>query len=83
MNEIDDVLKKYTKVTTLSASSRASIKVRDSYYTVEYYEERSVSPETSPDVLDDIRDGLWNVVNTECDNQIKEILNFLDKPHKK
>ena len=33
------------KITSIRATSRASIKVRDSFYTMEYCEERSIDPE--------------------------------------
>lgn len=57
--------------TTIKASSRASVKVGDSYYTVEWTEERSVDP---TDDLEEERANLWDTANNEVDNQIKDIL---------
>ena len=64
------------KVTTIKASSRASIKVGDSFYTVEWCEEHSL------DETDDIteeREKLWNTCNSEVDNQVEEILKTFSK----
>lgn len=57
--------------TTIKASSRASVKVGDSYYTIEWTEERSVEP---TDDLEEERANLWDTANNEVDNQIKDIL---------
>lgn len=57
---------------TIKASSRASVKVKDSYYTVEYTEERSL-PEDNCNVQEE-RDALWDCVNSECDKQVAEII---------
>ena len=56
----------------ISATSRASIKIKDNYFTVEYHEER-VIPEIDGVQIDKERELLWNTVNNECDNQIEEI----------
>lgn len=60
-------------ITTIRATSRASIKIRDNFYTVEYCEERAI-----PDIEDiDIeaeKKILWDKVNTEVDTQIDEII---------
>lgn len=65
-----------SKTTLIKASSRASVKVRDSYYTVEYTEERSVDEQ---DNVDTEREKLWNDVNIQVDNQIEEIFNTFKK----
>lgn len=65
-----------SKTTLIKASSRASVKVRDSYYTVEYTEERSVDEQ---DNVDTEREKLWNDVNSQVDNQIEEIFNTFKK----
>ena len=63
-----------TKAQTVSikATSRQSVKIRDSYYTVEYTEERIIPQEINVD-LEKERLLLWDTVNTECDSQIMEI----------
>ena len=60
-------------ITKISATSRASVKVRDNFYTVEYSEERAIPDGIDID-LDAERQMLWDTVNSECDNQIEEIL---------
>lgn len=61
------------KISSIKATSRASIKIKDSYYTIEYSEERII-----PDIKDvDInkeRELLWDTCNAECDSQIEDIL---------
>lgn len=59
--------------TTIKATSRQSIKIRDSYYTIEYSEERLIPQEIQDIDLNAERLLLWDTVNTECDNQIAEI----------
>lgn len=60
-------------VSTISATSRASVKIRDSFYTVEYSEER-VIPDL-PDIdLNEERQLLWDTCNAECDGQIEDII---------
>lgn len=60
------------KITTIAATSRASIKIRDCYFTVEYHEER-VIPDVEDVNIEQERRILWDVVNAECDNQIDNI----------
>lgn len=64
--------------TTIKATSRASVKVGDSFYTVEYCEERSIPAEIDVD-LDEERRLLWDTCNTEVDNQIADILKTFKK----
>lgn len=65
-----------SQTTTIKASSRASIKVGDSFYTVEWTEERTVAPD---DDLEEERANLWDTANNEVDNQIKDILTAFKK----
>lgn len=57
--------------TSIKITSRASIKVKDSFYTIEYCEERSI-PEGAD--LEEERATLWGVCNTEVDNQLEDII---------
>ena len=58
-------------ITKISATSRASVKIDDSYYTLEYSEER-VIPDL-PDIdIEEERLLLWDTVNGECDKAIAE-----------
>lgn len=60
--------------TTIRATSRASVKIRDSYYTLEYCEERMI-PEGIEVDLGEEREELWTLVNSEVDKQIADVAN--------
>lgn len=64
------------QITSIRATSRASIKVHDSFYTVEYCEERSIAPE---DDIEEERAKLWDTCNTEVDQQLEDILKSFGK----
>lgn len=64
------------KTTSIRITSRASVKVRDSFYTVEYCEERSIDPD---DNVEEEREKLWAVCNAETDAQIEDILKSFSK----
>lgn len=57
--------------TAIRITSRASIKVKDSFYTIEYCEERSI-PEGAD--VEKERAELWSVCNSEVDNQLEDII---------
>lgn len=58
------------KTTTIKCTSRCSVNIGTSYYTVEYAEERSISEDCD---LNMEREILWNDVNAEVDMQIEDI----------
>ena len=60
------------KTTTIKATSRASVKIRDNFFTVEYSEERII-PDIDDVNIESERAILWDVVNAECDTQVQEI----------
>lgn len=60
-------------ITKIQATSRASVKIRDSYYTVEYTEERTI-PDIEDIDIEEERALLWDTVNAECDGQIADIV---------
>jgi hypothetical protein len=64
--------------TQIRATSRASVKVRDNFYTVEYTEERTI-PQVDGVNLEEERKLLWDTVNDECDNQIADIIKSFAK----
>ena len=66
------------KTTSIRATSRASVKVGDSFYTVEWCEERSIDP---GDILhiEEERKKLWDTCNNEVDGQIEDILKSFSK----
>jgi CTP:phosphocholine cytidylyltransferase-like protein len=65
-------------IKTIKATSRASVKVGESYYTVEYSEERII-PDIEEVNIEEERQLLWDDVNAECDNQIEDILKTFKK----
>lgn len=62
-----------SKVTKITATSRAAVKIRDNYYTIEYSEERSV-PDVEGVDIEQERIALWTDANTTVDNQIADIV---------
>ena len=64
--------------TQIRATSRASVKVRESYYTVEYSEERTI-PNIEGVNLEEEKKLLWDAVNNEVDNQIEDIVKTFAK----
>jgi len=60
--------------TKIQFTSRASVKIRDNYYTVEACEERMIPQDISDIDMDAERALLWDCVNTECDKQIDDII---------
>lgn len=63
----------YGKTTLIRATSRASVKIRDSYYTVEYSEERALPQDIDFDINEERKD-LWLDVNDEVDKQLEDIV---------
>ena len=57
----------------IAVSSRASVKIKDCYYTVEYSEERLIPEGVDVDIEKE-RQLLWDACNTEVDNQVEDIL---------
>ena len=60
-------------ISTIKATSRASVKIGDSYYTMEYCEERVIPDMDDVDIATE-RQILWDTVNREVDNQISDIV---------
>lgn len=59
--------------TSIRATSRASVKIRDNFYTIEYCEER-VIPDVEGVNLEEEKRLLWDDVNSEVDSQIEDIV---------
>ena len=59
--------------TRIQFTSRASVKVRDNFYTIECCEERTI-PDIEGVNIDEERQLLWDQVNMEVDNQIQDII---------
>ena len=64
------------KTTTIRATSRISTKIRDTYYTFEYCEERQIE---DGDNVEEERAKLWETCNAEVDNQVEETLEMYKK----
>lgn len=64
------------KTTTIRATSRISTKIRDTFYTFEYCEERQIE---DGDNLEEEREKLWDTCNGEVDNQVEETLKMYKK----
>ena len=60
-------------ITSIKATSRAAIKIKDNFYTVEYAEERSIPTDIEVD-MEYERQILWDIVNSVVDGQCEEIL---------
>ena len=58
------------KTTTIRATSRISTKIRDTFYTFEYCEERQIE---EGDNLEEVRANLWETCNAEVDNQVSSV----------
>ena len=65
-------------VKSITATSRASVKVNDAYYTLEYSEERIIPDVDDVDIAKE-RALLWDTVNAECDKQIEDVLKTFKK----
>lgn len=66
------------KTKKISATSRASVKVGDSFYTLEFTEERTI-PQTSNVNITLEKDILWDEVNSQVDKQIEDVLRTFKK----
>ena len=66
--------------TTIKASSRASIKLGDSYFTIEYTEERSLPEDCD---VEKEKEQLWKDVNRERDIQIEDLYDEFVKSKRK
>lgn len=61
------------KTVTISATSKATVQLKNNYYSFSYSEER-ILPENDPDVdIEQERKLLWDTLNNEVDKQIEEI----------
>ena len=65
--------------TSIRITSRASVKIGDNFYTVEFCEERSIPEDAN---VTEERKLLWDTANNECDTQIQEILDAYGKKRK-
>ena len=59
-------------ISTIKATSRASLKVRDNFFTIEYSEERVIPDIEGVDIEQEKR-ALWEAVTKEVDDQAELI----------
>ena len=71
--------KQKATTTKITATSRASVKIGESFYTVELSEERTINPNTRGVNLAQEQKLLWDSVNESVDNQIIDIKNAFAK----
>lgn len=64
---------KQSRTTTLTASSRAAVNIRGTFYTFEASEEIDVR-NVKEHQLQEEKDLLWNRVHSEVDKQIREVV---------
>lgn len=69
--------------TSIRLTSRASIKINDSFFTFEACEEKQCAPEIADTITEEElaqeRAKLWDLVNAEVDKQIAEIKSYVKK----
>lgn len=68
--------------TQIRATSRASVKIFDNFYTLEYTEERTV-PNVEGVDLEEERKLLWDKVNSEVDIAMAETIKYVTEEHEK
>lgn len=62
----------------ITATSRISLKKGETFYTLEYSEERVIPDLPDVDVVKE-RKMLWDTVNTEVDNQAEDVQKMYKK----
>lgn len=60
-------------------TSRASVKIKDSFYTFEACIERTCPDDMDTYSYNEFKKNLWDECNAEVDNQIIEISEYLKK----
>ena len=67
------------KTTKISYSSKITLKIRDSFYSIEYGEEREIEGEGTDNELIELRQQLVDDVNGVVDEQAEEIVETFSK----
>ena len=71
------------KTTSIKATSRVAVQIKEQWYTVEYEEVRTLPDNNTipltDNELDAEREDLWNTVNSQVDKQVDEILSAFNK----
>lgn len=61
------------KTVKISATSKATVQIKNNYYSFSYSEERELPEDDCRTNLEKERQLLWDTLNKEVDNQIEEI----------
>lgn len=64
---------------TIKFTSRASVKLGDSYFTFEACIEKTVPENLTNEEYSQFKQAVWDEANMEVDNQIAETTEFLKK----
>lgn len=62
------------KTVKISATSKATIQIKNNYYSFSYSEERELPEDQCRVNLEKERELLWESLNAEVDNQIEQII---------
>ena len=62
------------KVIKISGTSKATVQIKNNYYSFSYSEERELPEDQSRVDIEKERELLWETLNSEVDNQINEIM---------
>lgn len=73
-----EAYKQKAVTTKIIATSRASVKINDNFYTVEMSEERTIPNVSDVDIVKEQK-LIWDSVNESVDNQIIDIKNAFAK----
>ena len=65
------------KTTSIKFTSRASVKIRDNYYTLEATIEKQCPESYTDEEYIDAKQQLWDECNNEVDNQVEQIVEML------
>ena len=68
-------------VNKITATSRISMKVNETFYTLEFTEERLIPAVDGIDIAEERR-LLWDRVNAEVDKQAEDVQQMYQKKHK-
>ena len=71
------------KTTVLKVTSRASVKIGDSFFTFEAGVEKSVPEDFDPALIPEEKKKMWDEMNADIDAQIVDIQNFLKEKHQR
>lgn len=77
-NKKTDTYKPKATPITIKATSRIALKINDTFYTLEYCEERLVPDIDDVDIAKE-REILWDAVNSEVDKQAEDVQKMYKK----